>query len=81
MRIVFSYLQIDAMLKQLYINRVSECICLQLCNYLNLHYQSTSSILLRDLMKLLLGGGALEAPIVGHSLECEIRFRKSYKES
>ncbi len=34
----FSYLQIDAMLKQLHINGDSECSGLLLCNHLNFHY-------------------------------------------
>ncbi len=51
------YLQIDAILKQLDINRDSECSGLLLCN---LHYQSTSSILLRDLSEITtVGGGVL----------------------
>ncbi len=75
MRIIFSYLQIDAMLKQLHINRDSEYSGLHLCS---LHHQSTSSILLRDLSEITTGrgGGPLEATRV----ECEFRFSKSSKE-
>ncbi len=78
MRIVFSYLQIDAMLKQLHING------LLLCSHTNIHFRSLSTycILLRDLSEITTGGGVwtLEAPRVCHSLECKFIFCTSSKE-
>ncbi len=75
MRIVFSYLQIDAMLKQLHING------LVLCNHLTSTLDLSQHILsfLGTFQKLPLRG-ALEAPRVCHSLECEFTFSISSKE-
>ncbi len=52
MRIAFWYLQIYAMLKQLHINRDSECSGLLWYNHLNTHSQSSSCILLWDLSEI-----------------------------
>ncbi len=74
---IFAYLQIDVMLKQLHNNRDSECSGLLLCNHLNLHSQSTSYILLRDLSEITTGkGSGFEST---HSLEYTFTFSKSSK--
>ncbi len=80
MRIV-CFILANRMLKQLHINRDSECSGLLLCNHLDLHSQSTTCILHRDLSEIIMwGGGALEEPRVCRSLEGEFRFGKSSNE-
>ncbi len=53
-RVDLSYLQIDAMLKWLYINRGSECSGLLWCNTLTSLSQPSTTCYLRTLQKLLL---------------------------
>ncbi len=60
-RINFSYLQIDAMLKQLHINRGSGCSGLLLCNHLDLPISIIPYLPLGTLQTSL-QGEALEAP-------------------
>ncbi len=77
MGIVFPYLQIDAMLKQLHINRDCKCSGLLICNQLSVNI----CIILRDLSIINPGwGGALGARRVCHSLECEFIYSNSFKE-
>ncbi len=68
MRIVF-FILANRMLKQLHIiNRDNECSGLLSCNHFDLHSQSITCILLRDLSEITTGGRGLEVQRVCHSL-------------